>query len=269
MPLLGRMLEKNHGFRCTVLYARDPDGTVNPDNVKNIPGLEALKNADLMVVYLRFRQLPDDQLQHILDYANSGRPMMGFRTATHSFQYREGPNRKWNDDFGRLIFGQRWITHHGHHGDQYLTEVQPVEGKEDHPILHGVKPFKCYSWLYHVHGGKDQLHGDYIPLLNGTSLVSSHQKETDRFPLTQPVAWTKTFTGTSGKAARVFFTTLGHPYDFKSDSMRRLCINAVYWSLGLERKLPPEGANADPVGESNLSNAGVGRYIKGVKPPQP
>src|SRR3981081_105962 len=63
LPQLGKILAKNHGFKCTTLYAIDPnDGTINP-NISNIPGLEALKSADLMIMFLRFRNLPDDQMQ--------------------------------------------------------------------------------------------------------------------------------------------------------------------------------------------------------------
>src|SRR5579872_4991718 len=60
LPQLGKILAKRHGFKCTVLFAIGKDGTINP-NVSNIPGLEALKNADLMVIFTRFRDLPDAQ----------------------------------------------------------------------------------------------------------------------------------------------------------------------------------------------------------------
>src|SRR5438067_373298 len=61
LPQLGKILAKRHGFKCTVLFAIDPnDGTINP-NVSNIPGLQALDSADLMVIFTRFRDLPDEQ----------------------------------------------------------------------------------------------------------------------------------------------------------------------------------------------------------------
>ena len=78
-PQLGKILSKHHGFKCTVLFA------IKPDHQTNIPGLEALKTADLAVVFLRFRNLPDDQMQHFVDYIESGKPVIGLRTATHSF----------------------------------------------------------------------------------------------------------------------------------------------------------------------------------------
>src|SRR5438094_2650531 len=90
LPQLAKILAKRHGFKCTVLFAIDPkDGTINP-NVSNIPGLEALKTADLMVIFLRFRDLPDDQMKHIVEYVEAGKPIVGMRTATHSFNIKKG-----------------------------------------------------------------------------------------------------------------------------------------------------------------------------------
>ena len=75
IPQLAKILSKHHGFKCTVLFTVDPkDGTINP-HVHNIPGLEALKTADLMVIFTRFLALPDEQLQHIDSYLASGKPV--------------------------------------------------------------------------------------------------------------------------------------------------------------------------------------------------
>src|SRR5688572_24735769 len=72
MPQLARILAKRHGFDCTVLFCVDPQtGTVNP-NISNIPGLEKLRNADLVVFFARFLDLPNEQMAEILDYADSG-----------------------------------------------------------------------------------------------------------------------------------------------------------------------------------------------------
>ena len=85
MPLLAAELEKNYGMRTIVLKS-SPD----QNSEENIPGLEALKDADLAVFFLRWRRLPEDQLKFIDDYLNSGKPVMGFRTTTHSFNYPKG-----------------------------------------------------------------------------------------------------------------------------------------------------------------------------------
>src|SRR5436305_11706325 len=77
LPQLGKILARHHGFKCTVLFAIDPkDGTINP-NVSNIPGLEALKTADLMIIFTRFRDLPDEQMKHVVEYLEAGKPVIG------------------------------------------------------------------------------------------------------------------------------------------------------------------------------------------------
>ena len=91
MPQLGKILAKHHGFTCTVLFAIDKkDGTINPNQNDNIPGLEALKDADLLILFTRFRNLPPEQMQHLVDYIESGKPIIGLRTATHAFNIPAG-----------------------------------------------------------------------------------------------------------------------------------------------------------------------------------
>ena len=272
MPMLARILERDHGFRATVLYALDEEGYVDPNLLDHIPGLEVLRDADLMVLFTRWRALPDSQLRHVLEYAESGRPLVGFRTATHPFRYESDPARAHlNEAWPRKVFGQHWIVHHGHFDDGAapLTRVEPLSWRTGHPVLRGVHPFLAFSWLSHVDGGEHELHGDSRPLLVGTALRSRHRErgELDRYPLTNPVAWTKTYTGESGRPARVFFTTLGHPYDFFQPSMRKLALNGILWALGMEAEIPPEGARAEVAGEYDPPNSGFGdRYRKGVRP---
>src|SRR3974377_2105587 len=86
LPQLGKILATHHGFKCTVLFAIDPKtGTINPNKNNNIPGLESLATADLMSLATRFRNLPDEQMEHIAKYVDSGKPIIGMRTATHAF----------------------------------------------------------------------------------------------------------------------------------------------------------------------------------------
>src|SRR5262245_43706607 len=121
LPQLGKILARRHGFKCTVLLAIDPnDGTINP-NISNIPGLEALKTADLMVIFTRFRDLPDEQMKHIVDYLDAGKPVVGIRTATHAFNIKNGKtyskysysagDKSYDQGFGRQVLGETWINH--------------------------------------------------------------------------------------------------------------------------------------------------------------
>lgn len=229
MPMIAAILEKRHGFETSVAYARP-----TPQTRDNIEGLEALETADLMVMFTRWRRLPSAQVARIVDFSKSGKPMIGLRTTTHAFQYPDGdPNQPLNDGFGTELFGQRWITHHGHRS---TTGVTVHESNRAHPILRGVAPFSAPSWLYHV----APLSGTNTILLDGLAIGSDKLDRVQTYPLQQPVAWTREYNG-----ARVFFTTLGHPGDFENLSMRRLLINAVLWAVG--RDIPAGGANAEPV----------------------
>jgi len=236
MPMIARILDAKHGMKTSVAYARPTPQTNN-----NIEGLEALKTADLAVIYLRWRELPEDQLKMILDYAGSGKPLVGLRTSTHTFRYPQGSSREsLNDGFGTEVWGQKWIRHHG---AQSTTEVSVADGQAGHPVLRGVeKSFAVRSWLYVV----DPLVGDCTPLLVGKSV--NPQGGRDWGP--QPVAWTRTY-----KGARVFFTTLGHPEDFRVESMRRLVVNGIYWALG--KDVPRGGSDVVIVGGYDPPASGV------------
>src|SRR6187401_2906319 len=127
-PQLAKILSTEHGFDCTVLFAIDPEkGIINPNNRTNIPGLEALKDADLLIICTRRRDLPTEQLQLIADYITAGKPVVGLRTATHAFMpptdstwahwsdTYEGDKKEWEGGFGRVVLGERWVSHHGKH----------------------------------------------------------------------------------------------------------------------------------------------------------
>jgi len=278
LPQLAKILAKHHGFKCTVLFAIDPaSGEIKPDFQENIPGLEALKSADLMVLFTRFRNLPDDQLSHIVDYVNSGRPIIGMRTATHAFNLT-GPSKfknytwtstepGWEGGFGRQVLGETWISHHGNHGSQSTRGIIAPDMK-DHPILRGIKDGDIWGPT-DVYGVSLPLPGDSKPLVLGQVLegmkpddkpVEGKQNE----PML-PIAWIKSYTGSSGKTARVFATTMGASQDLESEGLRRLLVNACFWGLGLEDKIAAR-TNVDLVGEYKPSPFKFGGYVKGKKP---
>ncbi len=277
LPQLGKILAKHHGFKCTVLFAIDrKDGTINPNQNDNIPGLEVLQNADLMVIFTRWRKLSDDQLKPIIDYTESGKPMVGLRTATHAFNHQGGPYAKytWNSKekgyeggFGKQVLGETWVSHHGKHGSQ-STRGLVAKDAADHPILRGLKDGDIWGPT-DVYGVRLPLPGDSKPLVLGQVLagmkpddppVAGKQNE----PM-MPVAWTKTYTSAQGKAARVFATTMGASQDFESAGMRRLLVNACYWALGLEDKIPTR-TNVELVGTYQTLPFKTGGFQKGLKP---
>lgn len=274
MPQLGKILSQRHGFRCTVLFSINKStGEIDPNTVDNIPGMEALDKADLVIMALRFRNLPDDQMKHFVDYIESGRPLIGMRTSTHAFQVKQGLYKKYtwtNGDkdyekgFGRQVLGETWVNHHGHHGKQ-ATRGVPAEGMKDHPILRGCADIFGPTDVYSV----TTLGGDSKPLLLGQVLEgmspSDKPLEGPKNNPMMPIAWTKSYTGTGGKASRIFTTTMGASQDLLTDGTRRMIVNAAYWCLGMEGQIP-EKSNVDIVGTWEPTKFGFNGYKKGVRP---
>ncbi len=273
MPQLGKILAKHHGFKCTVLFAVDPKtGEIDPVNQNNIPGLEALKDADLMIVNLRFRDLPDEQMKHFVDYVEAGKPVMGMRTATHAFNIKK--NKKYQkysfrnrgedykDGFGKQVLGETWINHHGHHGKE-STRGLIAEGAKDHPIVRGIKDGDIWGPT-DVYGVRLPLAGDTKHIIMGQVLAGmtpdDKPVEGKKNDPMMPVAWTRTY-----KGGRVFNTTMGASTDMESEGTRRMLVNGAYWCIGLEDKIP-EKSCVDIVGEFKPLPFGFGKFKKGVKP---
>ncbi|HEX3132398.1 MAG TPA: ThuA domain-containing protein [Planctomycetota bacterium] len=282
MPVMARILAEHHGFTCTVLFAINKDtGVIDTNTKDNIPGLETLATADLMVMFTRFRALPDDQMKMIADYLDSGKAVMGLRTATHAFQLKDGAYQKYsynsNDltfqqGFGKQVLGETWAGHHGGHGKQSTRGLLAPEAAGN-PILRGLKDGDIW--------GTTDVYGVKLPLVDATPLImgqvlsgmkpddppapaaedpKSKQLIDKNHPM-MPVAWTRTYTGPSGKPSRVFTTTMGGAmsgsHDWDSEGLRRLLVNATYWCVGLEGQIP-EKATVDVVAGPT--------FKRGVKP---
>ena len=204
MPMLAKILQRDYAFDVSVGYSLAEDGTIDPNATTSLTGTEELDDADLLVLFLRFRRPDEPSFQRILDYLKSGKPVVGFRTSTHAFRFTaDSPHAGWGyqDDptfihsfaggeLTRELLGQKWITHHGHFSDGQipLTKVTLDADANGHPILRGIDPFEAFSWLYHVEGGGDTVAGDPQFLLNGKSLRSNKEDrgQLNRYPLSNP-----------------------------------------------------------------------------------
>lgn len=272
MPQLAKILAVHQGFKCTVLFAiNKKTGEIDPKTLDNIPGLEALKTADLMVMFLRFRELPDEQMKLIIDYTNSGKPIMGLRTSTHAFNYRklkDSPyakysfnSKKFDGGYGRQVFGETWINHYGHH-QRESTRGLIVKGMENHPIVKGIDDIWGESDVY----GITTLAGDCKPLIMGQVLSGMDPKDKPNpDKKLVPVAWTKTYTGETGNTARVFTTTMGHSFDLNNEGFRRLLVNACYWGMEMEDEIPAK-SKVDIVGQYDPNKIGMNKHKTGLKP---
>ncbi len=262
LPQLAKILSSRHGFNCTVLFAQDPEkpGIINPNYLHNIPGLEKLQSADLMIIFLRFRALPDEQMQYIEDYLKTGKPVLGLRTSTHAFNFSEGEidskfarygnfytsEDDWNGGFGRFILGEKWISHHGHHRHQ-STKGLAAPGAEDHPILKGIRDGEIWG-PSDVYGVRLPLPGDSQPIVLGQVInrdadynekdmmfgmrmtdneiagVDLEEDESDRYnpndPM-MPIAWIKSYQIPGGQKGKVFATTMGASTDLLAEGDKK------------------------------------------------
>jgi hypothetical protein len=272
LPLLARILSARHGFDCTVLFTINAKGEIDPATTDNIPGLDALDHADLLIILARFRALPDEQMKHIVDYLQAGHPVIGMRTATHAFKYPNNSTSAYKQfssiskepgfegGFGRLVLGETWITHHAPNATTSTRGIF-APGAAGDVILRGIADGEIWA--------RTGAYGVRLPLLEGCKPLLLGQvidgpKPSDKpaegklnDPM-MPVAWSRTYTLPGGKTGRAFTTTMGSFDDLHGEAMRRLIVNASYWATAMEDKLPDK-ANVDLVGP-------LTPFKKGMKP---
>ncbi len=276
MPMLGQLLAKHYGFKCTVLFAVDPDsGVIDPENQSNIPGIEMMDDADLIIVGWRYRQLPDADMKHFVDYVQSGKPIIGYRTSTHAFDYDDdstSPYKKygnrstedWVGGFGQQILGDTWIAHHGQHAVESTMAIANEENK-DHPVLLGVNkiwgPTDVYA-IKHLPDSATVLMKGQV--LSGMSADDEPVEGAKNDPM-MPVAWVMQQPSPAGVTRRVFCTTMGAATDFEDADLRRLIVNACLWGLNMESMIQPD-SSVDYVNEFKPTEFGFKKFKKGVKP---
>jgi type 1 glutamine amidotransferase len=260
LPMMAQVMAKHHGFKCTVLFAIDPEtGFVTPNAQTNIPGMHHVETADMVVMLTRFRELPDADMKYFVDYVFSGKPVLALRTATHAFQYKRNTdspyakydceNKEYDGGFGRQVLGDTWVAHYGHHAFE-ATRGVPNAAMADHPILTGVESIWCPTDVYEVHPPDD-----VEVLVNGhvlTGMDPADEDKPDMPPL--PVAWIRQPNAETG-TGRIFCSTMGAAIDLKDKFLRRLLVNGIYWCMGMESDISPKRC-ACPVGEYNPSYYG-------------
>lgn len=272
MPMMAQVLSKN-GFKTTVLFSLDEDGTVNPKNSKSLSNSAALDSADAIVLCIRFRHWDDESMQRFDDALNRGVPFVSLRTSTHAFNIKDKsskwakyswnakPNTGWEKGFGRQVLGETWVSHHGKHKKQGTRSVVET-GQEKHPILNGIGTIFGDSDVY----GADPLKPATI-LLRGevTETLESDSKAVEgkkNNPM-MPIAWTREFDNEGDKNNRVFTTTMGAATDLADENLRRLVVNGVFW--GLEMDVPAK-ADVTIDGTYEPTFYSFGTFKKNMKP---
>jgi len=241
-PALARILAKNLGFTCTVIFGVDQEGFIEAGSSK-VSGLAALENADLFFIFTRFLNLPDEEMAHIEAYLERGGPVCGLRTSSHAFNIPgdakyakysfDSKNPDYEKGFGNQILGNTWVGHYGHNHKQG-TRIETVAEKRSHPILSGVGHTAfAYAGAY-----VGEARADFNVLTTSQPLVSMDPNaELDTTKPPMPCTWTREYAAKDGSKHRVFHSTQGASQDFLDENYRRLVINAVLWAAGHSRQV--------------------------------
>jgi hypothetical protein len=208
IPPFAEMLTREHGYRTTVLQAEMPE---SGSRIRNI---QAVWEADLLVVFCRRLGLPPDQLTTIKNHFKAGKPVVALRTANHGFSVRgtfvPGHFAWW--EFVADILG---AENRGYGPTAEGTAVAVVPAARNHPIVRGL-PGNWHS--------KGNLYLS-APLLDRRATVLLTGAIEGRV---EPIAWTR-----MAGESRVFYTSLGHPADFDDPQphFRNLVVNGIRWAL--------------------------------------
>jgi hypothetical protein len=277
MPMLAKILAEHHGFDCTVLFSLNKNNEVDPTQkirwedktvTHNIPGLEHLENCDLVILFSRLISLPPEQLEFFYRYLDSGKPIIGIRTANHGFidfEYKQNGKRI---DFGEDVLGGSFRGHHGR-WQQDSTRGIIVDQNKNHPVLTGVTDVWGTSDVYRTYEEGGSLPEGCTPLLDGQPLMGRrHDDAVNAELVALPVAWVKTWTGNAGPSARVFHVTMGSAEDYQSADLRRLTVNAAYWCMKMENEISDQSC-MDTVGQYNPPESGFNYQKLKIEPKKP
>ncbi len=273
LPMLAKILSQRHGFTCTVLFALDPDGVINPDNIRSLADAAALDTADVIIMALRWRDYPDEQMKHFVDAYRRGVPIIALRTSTHAFKNSEG---RYIDfaNFGQNVLGEDWVDHWGHHNHE-ATRAVVEPGAENEPLLNGVRDIFGPTDVYEVYPPSDVrilLRGQVLAGMQPDSPPATHTKKRRSDGVEQPVnnpmmplVWTRLHRNDAGRENKILVSTIGASVDFESEDLRRLIVNGVYWALDLPIPDHADVAYVDPL-KPRYFGSTIHGYQRGMRP---
>ncbi len=206
-----------------------------------VPGIEEIDHADVLLVSVRRRPLPEDDLRRIRKFVAAGKPVVGIRTASHAFSLRNQEPATglavWQEFDSQVLGG----SYTNHYGNELHPVISTAEAGSKHPIManYQASEFVSSGSLYKV-----------TPLHPGTQVLMTGKIPNE---LPQPVAWTYV----RADGGRSFYTSLGHIDDFKQPAFRQLLTNALLWTCNL----PPVNEQAIR-SESDKYASGKGKQRK-------
>ena len=271
-PAIARIMAKRYGFKCTVLFGQEK-GLIKQGS-SNIPGIDAIDDADMLFLFLRFVHPEDAWMAKLEDYLKRGGPVLGLRTTTHAFNGLKGKYSYYNFNngaedfvggFGRQVLGETWNPRlgAGHYGrnHRFATAMHVVPKQKEHPVMRGVKDMHAMAGAYSAR-----------PMPNSTILATNRVLESmkvgaapipDKEP--QPAAWVRNYKLKDGKEGRAFCSTQGASEDILSEGVRRMIINATLWCMQMEDHIKAD-ADVSFVGPYNPSTFSFKPSVKDAKP---
>jgi type 1 glutamine amidotransferase/nicotinamidase-related amidase len=223
LPEFAHELLLTEGVNCEFALGKP---VYTGEGIHNLENLQILKDADLAVIQVRRRALPSKQMLLIKEYANSGKPVLGLRTASHAFDANKVvPDEKgkasgfldqW-PEFDQDVLGGNYQGHYGTLKTEIVFSIVP--GMENHPLLKGVPPddFKSpVAPLYSLYKNRPLRSSNIQVLLSG--------KIPGKLP--EPVLWIN-----NREKGKVIYTSMGHWEDWKIERFRRIMFNAVDYLL--------------------------------------
>jgi hypothetical protein len=278
LPMLAKILSQRHGFRTTVLFPVDPDGTINPKNTRSLSNPAAIDSADAVVMMLRFRAWPEEDLARLDTYVRAGKPIVALRTSTHAFSGipQGSPWESWNYNnqggFGKRVLGETWVSHWGRHKVE-ATRGVIEDSQRGHPLLRGITTLFGDTDVYEAYPPDDAtilVRGVVLKELTRDAEPAEYRKVRSRDKVEQgvndppmPVVWTRMHKNEAGTTNRVLASTMGSATDFEDEGVRRLVINGVFWGLGMD---VPANADVRYVDEYRPSFYGFDGFRKGLRP---
>jgi hypothetical protein len=276
LPMLGKILSQHHGFKCTVLFSVDTNGTINPKRSDSLSHPEALDSADAIVMLLRYRRWNDATMRRFDAAMKRGVPVIALRTSTHAFNglARDGEWGTWNSvggGWGKRVLGETWVSHWGRHKIEATRGAIEPSAAGD-PLVRGVADVFGTTDVYEVHPPADAkivLRGIVLKGMKPDDAPADYVKRRTPDRMEQPVnspampvAWTREVTNSAGTINRIFCTTMGAASDLPNEGLRRLVVNAVFWGLKLD---VPARANVEPVDPYEPLMYGFETFRRGIK----
>ncbi|HET6542859.1 MAG TPA: ThuA domain-containing protein, partial [Chryseolinea sp.] len=230
LPQFAHQLLLTKGVNCEFATGKP---IAEGEGVHNIENMQVLNDADLAVVFVRRRALPEEEMKLLKDYVSAGKPVLGIRTASHAFDAKKNVPREGGGlvasttqvsemlaqwpEFDQDVLGGNYQGHYGNMKEGIVFSVAP--GMENHPILKGVSP-----------------KGFVGPVAPSESLYKNRPLRSDNIQVlltgsipnepAEPVLWVNHL-----DKGNVVYTSMGHWDHWKMDEFNKIMVNAVEYLL--------------------------------------